>query len=68
MTMNHVRYEEGIAWCGRPLDHNFHFKDIEQLTINNLHGERLVCEYCLRNVIRVLIIVPEVVELTSDTL
>jgi hypothetical protein len=63
--MNHVRYEDGVSWCGQTLDNSFHFKDIEQVTINNLHGERLVCQYCLRAIIHALVVLPTCCQLTS---
>ena len=63
--MNHIKFEDGIAWCSAPLDNSFHFKDIEQVTINNLHGERLVCQYCLRSVITGLLRIPPPLLTTS---
>ena len=55
--MNHIKYEDGVSRCGEPLDHNFYFKDLEQVIINNLHGERIACQYCLRAVVTSLLIV-----------
>jgi hypothetical protein len=62
--MNHIKYEDGVARCGAALDMNFHFKDIEQVIINNFHGERLVCQYCLRTVITSLLVVPPGIQWT----
>lgn len=62
--MNHIKFDDGISWCGEILTAGFHFKDIEQVTINNLHGERLPCQFCLRGVISALLIVPPAVQLT----
>lgn len=66
--MNHIKYEDDTARCGVPLDIGFHFKDIEHVIINNLHGERLVCQFCLRNVITSLLMVPMGVQLTHSAL
>ena len=54
--MNHIKLEDGVAWCNWPIPANeFHFKDIEQVVINNLHGERVACPHCVRSVINDLL-------------
>jgi len=66
--MNHIRYENGISWCGAELDLtyvNFHFKTIEQATINNLHGGRLPCAQCVQCIVKVLLITPPNLQLTT---
>ncbi len=65
--MNHVKYEESLAWCHASLDNSFYFKDIEQVTINNAHGERLACQYCLRAIITSLLSVSQIAQLTSES-
>jgi hypothetical protein len=57
--MNHIKYEEGLSHCGAVLDENtFYFKEIEQVLINNLHGERIACEFCRQSIIRDLMTTP----------
>lgn len=58
--MNHVRCEDGVAWCGTPLrmDDGFYFKDIDQVIINNQFGERIPCTHCLNVLISTLLNVP----------
>jgi 4-hydroxy-3-methylbut-2-en-1-yl diphosphate synthase IspG/GcpE len=54
--MNHIKLEDGLAWCQQPIPENeFHFKDLEQVIINNFHGERVACPYCIRKVINDLL-------------
>ena len=68
MSQNHVKYEDGLSWCAETLDSSFHFKDIEQVTINNLPGERLPCQYCLRAILTVLLTLPPCIQLTDPAL
>lgn len=60
--MNHIKNKEGHSWCDVQLDNSFHFKDIEQVLVNNLHGERVVCQFCLRTLITDLLKVPSNVQ------
>jgi hypothetical protein len=62
--MNHIKQEEGNSWCGAPLDTIFHFKEIEQVIINNFHGERSVCLKCVCQVIAALVKSPT--QLTAE--
>ena len=58
--MNHIQndvtnHEAPRAWCGSTLGSGFYFKDIDQVIINNLHGDRIPCLACLHGVIIALI-------------
>ncbi len=64
--MNCIKREDGTAWCGAELDNSFHFKDIDQAIINNQHGSRIVCPYCLLSLIAVLIVTPPNAVLTTE--
>ncbi len=64
--MNCIKQDEDISFCGSPLDSSFHFKSIDQVIINNVHGSRLVCPYCAQAVINALVRTPPGHVLTDD--
>jgi hypothetical protein len=54
--MNHIKTvdDETRSWCGKVLNIEFHFKDIEQAAVNSLHGTKTVCGECLDKIIECL--------------
>lgn len=67
--MNHIKNfsstEENRSWCGAKLDHNFYFKDLEQVIINNNFGERVPCQECVHGVVVELAKAPDSLQLTT---
>jgi hypothetical protein len=56
--MNHIKnphaHDIDRAWCGAKLDNSFHFKDLDQVIINNICGERIPCLQCIHGIINIL--------------
>lgn len=55
--MNHIKNTNNdFAWCGEDLTKEtaFYFKDIEQATVNGLHGSRAMCGCCINAIIECL--------------
>lgn len=45
----------GLSWCGRRIDMEFHFQDIDHAAVNGYNKGRLVaCPDCVRNVVTAL--------------
>ena len=54
----HIKYDDTLSWCGKPLDNNFHFSSVEAAVLNGAHNTNdktpRACRLCTNVIITYL--------------